>query len=124
MPDYDPSFRPPAPVVPVEVRNPVTGASIRVRAQIDTGTSTSVLSLAAVADLDLASSGTMQAANFDGTLYRLSTYLVTLLLEGYVVLGAEIAAGTRNDLLLGRDILQHFVLTLNGKAETFELVDP
>ena len=34
MPKYDPAFNPPAPVIPVEVRNPLTGASVQLRAQL------------------------------------------------------------------------------------------
>jgi hypothetical protein len=36
----------------------------------------------------------------------------------------EIAASPRQDVLLGRDVLNHFILTLNGKDLTFELRDP
>lgn len=35
MPEYDPAFNPPAPVMPVEIRNPLTGASVQLHAQID-----------------------------------------------------------------------------------------
>ena len=42
----------------------------------------------------------------------------------FVILNAEVVAAGRNDMLLGRDVLQNFILTLDGKTETFELVDP
>ena len=44
--------------------------------------------------------------------------------DDFVILNAEVAAAGRNDMPLGHDVLQSFILTLNGKAETFDLVDP
>jgi len=57
MPEYDPAFNPPAPVMPVEIRNPLTGASVQLRAQIDSGTSISVLPVSAATDLGLNATG-------------------------------------------------------------------
>lgn len=124
MPKYDPSFNPPAPVMQVEVRNPLTGASVRLRAQIDSGTSISVLPVSVATDLGLNATGTMEARGFDLTPKRLPTFLVMMLLNDFVILNAEVVAAKRIDMLLGRDVLQNFILTLNGKAETFDLVDP
>ena len=47
-----------------------------------------------------------------------------MLLADFVILNAEVVAANRNDMLLGRDVLQNFILTLDGKAETFDLIDP
>ncbi len=124
MPEYDTSFNPPAPVVQVEVRNPQTGASVQLRAQLDCGTSITVLPVSAIAQLGLTATGSVEARGFDLTRTRLPTFLVMMLLEGFVILNAEVAAAKRHDMLLGRDVLQNFVLTLNGKAEAFEIIDP
>jgi hypothetical protein len=124
MPEYDASFNPPAPVTQVEVRNPLTGASIRLRAQIDSGTSISVIPVSAATHLGLNATGALEARGFDLTPKRLPTFLVKMLLADFVILNAEVVAASRSDMLLGRDVLQSFILTLNGKAETVELVDP
>ena len=124
MPKYDPAFNPPAPVIPIEVRNPLTGASMQLRAQIDSGTSITVLPASAAADLGLNATGTLEARGFDLTPKRLPTFLVMMLVDGFVILNAEVVAAHRDDMLLGRDVLQNFILTLDGKTETFDLVDP
>jgi len=54
----------------------------------------------------------------------LSTDLVRLIVAGHVIVDLEVAAFDRQTMLLGRDILQHFILTLDGKAGAFTLVDP
>jgi hypothetical protein len=51
------------------------------------------------------------------TLYRDTT-------EGYTLQDIEVTASPRRDVLLGRDVLNHFILTLNGKDLTFDLKDP
>ncbi len=124
MPKYDTSFNPPAPVILIEVRNPLTGATVQVRAQIDSGTSISVLPVSAATDLGLNAIGTIEARGFDLTSQRLPTFLVMMLLDDFVILNAEVVTARRHDMLLGRDVLQNFILTLNGKAEMFDLVDP
>jgi hypothetical protein len=124
MPTYDSSFNPPAPVMPVEVRNPLTGASVQLRAQIDSGTSITVLPVSAATDLGLSATGALEARGFDLIPKQLPTFLVMMLVDGFVILNAEVVAAHRDDMLLGRDVLQNFIVTLNGKAETFDLVDP
>jgi predicted aspartyl protease len=124
MPEYDRSFHPPAPVIQVEVRNPSTGASVQLRAQIDSGTSITVLPVSAAARLGLSATGAIEARGFDLTPLKLPTFLVMMLIDGFVILNAEVAATGRDDMLLGRDVLQNFILTLNGKTETFDLIDP
>jgi hypothetical protein len=124
MPEYDASFNPPAPVMQVEVRNPLTGASMQLRAQIDSGTSISVIPVSAATHLGLNATGALEARGFDLTPKRLPTFLLMMLLDDFVILNAEVVAASRNDMLLGRDVLQSFIVTLNGKTETFELVDP
>ena len=124
MTKYDASFNPPAPVTQIEVRNPLTGASMQLRAQIDSGTSISVIPVSAAAHLGLNATGALEARGFDLTPKRLPTFLVMMLLADFVILNAEVVAAGRNDMLLGRDVLQNFILTLDRKTETFELVDP
>jgi hypothetical protein len=54
----------------------------------------------------------------------LPTYSVTFEVEEYVVQDVEVAASPRRDILLGRDVLNRFILTLDGKSLTFDLKDP
>jgi hypothetical protein len=51
-------------------------------------------------------------------------YYVALEVTGYHISMVEGTTSPRRDVLLGRDVLNHFTLTLNGKDLTFELQDP
>jgi len=76
---YDATVDPPAAYVPVQVTNPDTGASMRLSAKIDSG--------AAI---------------------LLPTYSVTFEVESYTVQDVEVAVSPGKDVLLGRDVLNHF----------------
>ncbi len=80
--------------------------------------------MSAAIHLGLNATGALEASGFDLTPKRLPTFLLMMLLDDFVILNAEVVAASRNDMLLGRDVLQNFILTLNGKTETFDLVDP
>ena len=124
MLDYDPTFNPPAPVVTVQINNPFTGANVRCRAQIDTGSFMSAIPTAVAETLGLRPHSRVRARSVDRASIELSTYRVNLIVEGQVIVNQEVGMLERGDMLLGRDVLQHFILTLNGKEGKFDLVDP
>lgn len=124
MYQYDVTVDPPAAYLPVQITNPDTEASDRLPAKIDTGAAMSVLPQAAVADLALEPTGDVLASGYDRKVTPLPTYSVTFEIEGYTFEDVEVTVSPRQDVLLGRDILNHFILTLNGKNLTFDLKDP
>ena len=121
---YDPAFDPPAPVVAVDVSDPDTGKTSPYSALIDTGAFMSVVPASLARDLDLKPHSRVKARGVGNQAIDLSTYLVRLIVAGHVIVDLEVAAFDRQTMLLGRDILQHFILTLDGKAGAFTLVDP
>lgn len=121
---YDPAFDPPAPVVAVDVSDPDTGKMTPCSALIDTGAFMSVVPASLARDLDLKPHSRVKARGVGNQAIDLSTYLVRLIVAGHVIVDLEVAAFDRQTMLLGRDILQHFILTLDGKAGAFTLIDP
>lgn len=121
---YDLAFDPPAPVVAVDVSDPDTGKMSPCSALIDTGAFMSVVPASLARDLDLKPHSRVKARGVGNQAIDLSTYLVRLTVAGHVIVDLEVAAFDRQTMLLGRDILQHFILTLDGKAGAFTLVDP
>jgi len=51
-------------------------------------------------------------------------YYIAMEIAGYNIPLVEVTAVQRSDVLLGRDVLNQFILTLDGKALTFDLRDP
>ena len=51
-------------------------------------------------------------------------YRVDLEILGYIFRAVRGVAVPRETILIGRDVLAHFIITLDGKTQTFEMVDP
>jgi hypothetical protein len=68
--------------------------------------------------------GDILASGYDGRVALLPTYSATFDIEDCTLPDVEVTASPRKDILLGRDALNHFVLTLDGKSLTFDLKDP
>ncbi len=124
MHNYDPRERPPAPFVDVRIANIETGASLWLRAKLDTGASVSVIPESARDALRIDPKGEARFTGYDGAESVRDIYYINIEVEGLRLPSVRMTASRRRDVLLGRDILNHFIVTLDGKAQTFEMVDP
>jgi len=124
MPRYNAQVTPPAAFVRVQITNPSTGASHSLPGKLDTGASISVIPDEVVEALSLPPRGEARFYAFDGRSSVRQTYYVGVELEGHRTPLLEVTSSARGDMLLGRDILNQFIITLNGKDLTFEIEDP
>lgn len=125
MPAYDSGHNPPAPVVEVAVGHPVAIARREVLAGIlDTGADVTVIPAALVAALGLQPKGRCWTRGFDGTFSRRPIYYARLDLAGLAIPTARCVASDRATVLLGRNVLNRFVITLDGPNLTFEMRAP
>ncbi len=119
MYNYDTSVVPPAASLPVQITNPETGVAINMLAKIDSGAAMSVLPQTAVAGLALEPTGDILASGYDRKMTLLPTYNVTVAVANYTIQDVELIASPRAYVLLGRDILNHFILTLEWQKPHF-----
>ena len=125
MRGYDRAFEPPAPVVDVTVLHPtVAGRRVAVRGKLDTGADVTAIPEHIVAELRLLPHGDTWIRGFDGAHFRRPVYYVRLLVEGTDLSSVRCIAAARRDVLLGRNVLNRFVASLDGKNMTFEMRDP
>lgn len=125
MPAYDPGFSPPAPVADVTVAHPVTGVSSGVlRGKLDSGADVTVIPDRLVAQLGMTPKGRIWTRSYDGTYSRRLVYYVRLIVEGFDLTAVRCVAADRANVLLGRNVLNRFIIMLDGKNLTFELKDP
>lgn len=61
---------------------------------------------------------------YDGTYSRRQVYYVRLTVAGFDLPSVRCIAADRTDVLLGRNVLNHFTITIDGKNLTFALEDP
>jgi predicted aspartyl protease len=125
VPGYDISFSPPAPVAEVTVLHPVTGTRSGVlRGKLDSGADVTVIPEQLVTQLGLTPRGRIWTRGYDGTYAQRLVYYVRLRVENFDLAVMRCVAADRTNVLLGRNVLNRFILTLDGKALTFELQDP
>ena len=121
---YDLDFSPPAPVLEIAVHHPKANLQTGVRAQLDPGSDISVLPESSAQAIGLQRDGELEAEGYDGLVARVPLSVVTLEVAGEMLPPMSVVVMPRSLAILGRDVLNHFILTLNGKDLTFELQDP
>jgi hypothetical protein len=120
---YNRQVDPPAPFVHVSLRRPVEGPSMDdLPAQIDTGADRTVIPGGLVARLGLVPLDELPIAGFGGQVLLVATYLVELSLRGQPSRPIEVLAHEGEPyVLLGRDVLNHHRLLLDGPGLALEI---
>lgn len=125
MPRYSAEFDPPAPLIRFTVYCPVDhGRAAGIRGELDSGADISVVPQRVVDELQLIPRRVMVAQGYDGAQNQWATYVVDLEVEGHLIDYVEVIALPRQDAILGRDVLNHFIVTLNGKELAFDVTYP
>jgi predicted aspartyl protease len=110
---YDDSFSPPAPVMRLRVRPPGSSGWIQFSALVDTGADITVIP-ADVADRRFPLAGVIDVHGVTGDVEEAVLYRVDLDFAG--IRRAAVVAGLGSEPILGRDLLEHTVLRLDGPA--------
>ena len=122
---YDTDRQPPAPFIEFEVVSPQDSTQRRlVQGLLDTGAEVSVLPVEILTALQIPKASNMSVESWSGSATLVNTHIVTLEVADTHLDSIEVVAAPMPYAILGRDVLNHFVLTLNGKDLTFELKDP
>jgi hypothetical protein len=125
MPRYATEFDPPAPVIDFTVYCPVDHErAASVRGGLDSGAEISVVPQSVVDALHLMPRRVMLTQGYNGTQSQWAAYMVDLEIEGCPVSDVEVIALPRQDAILGRDVMNCFIVTLNGKELVCAVTDP
>lgn len=120
---YAGTYTPPAPVVEIGVRGlDPDSQEVRLTALIDSGADVSMLPIHALQAVMAKHMETRYIRGITGVRQAVETYVALVRIGERVILTAEAIAVVRgNDAILGRDILNQLVVTLDGPAQTVEI---
>lgn len=121
---YSDNYEPPAPVVKLTIYKPFSEESIAGVGKIDTGADITVIPNEWVRRLSLIPASVVWVQGYDSRLSEAYTYYVGIVFRDFKFPLVETIASNRQDVLIGRDILNRLKAELDGKTLNFELFDP
>lgn len=113
---YDTRFDPPAAVVPVRVSKPLGEDAVLVPMLVDTGADCTLLPMSTIRQLALPQVEVIALSGIGGARQRSTVHAAAIQL-GVLRLLARVVAFT-DEAILGRDILNQVLMTLDGPGLT------
>jgi predicted aspartyl protease len=117
--DYDTSYAPPAPVIEIEIDgyNRLFGKAA-LRAMVDSGADASLIPLEVLDAVGATYKETAWMRSVAGDRSRVDLYLVGVEIRPHLIRGLHVVAAPNNtEAIIGRDVLNQLVLTLDGPGE-------
>ena len=122
---YDTSLLPPAPFLPVQLASLAERSeSVTVQAKLDTGADLTAIPITLIEQLRLMPAGEIEVEGYDRHRATIRAYDVNLQVDQLRVNGLLVIGFAEDYVLLGRDVLNHLRLLLDGPALTTEILMP
>ncbi len=116
---------PPGPMLDVLIRPMSSSEPVHtMRGKLDSGADITLIPSSLITEFELAPRYRIFTRSYVGGQAERVGYEVDLEIAGYKIESVPVVAVPRSDILLGRDVLNHFIITLDGKALEFDLRDP
>jgi predicted aspartyl protease len=121
---YDESYFPPAPSLEISLAVPDEAFSIGpLQALVDTGTDVSLVPASFIAQLNIQVDNRKYLRSQWGERRVVDTYFLDVGIDGLRLPAIEIVADPlTEEVIVGRNILNKLVITLNGPAQALEIV--
>jgi len=122
---YDQEQVPPAPMIQCKVTNPDTGKFKEEDGKIDSGAADTIIPEEWLSDLSLMPLRSVTRHDYTGAAHPHVTCYVNFELAGFEFQWFEVLAQAgRENVLIGRNILNQLNVLLYGKKLQFEVTDP
>lgn len=122
--EYNTAYAGPAmPVIPLEIGSHIrTEEWLTVQALVDSGADATMIPVRYLRRLGAKPVNKRRVVDASGISYQVEVYVIALRVGPYQHPAVEILANRQsNDVLLGRNVLNHMIVTLNGLAYMVEI---
>lgn len=121
---YEASEQPPAPYVDLEIKPSFSPRSfLSYRAKVDSGAAMTVIPSSLIDQWKLKPFSVVFVRGYDGQTSTRLTYLIDLMIGNKKFAQLEVTLSLRTNVLLGRDVLNHLRIVLDGPRQTTEIYD-
>lgn len=121
--NYNSEYDPPAPVVDITVRKTgQTDKGVSLSALIDSGADATMLPFMILQTVEARYVETRQMRGVTGVAQTVDLYIITIEIGQQTVPAIRAIATLDNEAIIGRDVLNQLVITLNGPAEITEII--
>jgi predicted aspartyl protease len=119
---YSDKFDPPAPVIRITLISPVDVNNIFSHsAQLDTGADMTTIPQSVIDSLELMPARDIIAISYDNSVSIRLTYYVNVRIGEFKFYPLEILSSPGKDFLVGRDILNQWIITLDGRSQILKI---
>ena len=121
--DYDSAYSPSAPVIPIGIANPEGGRpTLRVQALIDSGSDATLIPLTILQRITVSSGEQVSFRGVTGGRTIADVFRVVIHMPSGISYGIRaIAIRGSDEVILGRDVLNQWRITLDGPGEIVEI---
>lgn len=121
--DYDSHYEGPSlPVVELGVTGRKATKNQVVSALVDSGADATLIPVNILREVDARKIDSRWARNISGVRYQVAMYAVDLAIGSFAFPDTEVIANIQTDeIVLGRDVLNQLIVTLNGLASVVEI---
>jgi predicted aspartyl protease len=117
--EYDTTYRPPAPMAELMIGPALSEPALELIALVDSGADATSVPLRHLETIDARRSRKAWMRGMTGSSVLVDLYVVAIRLGPYQQGVVEVVADTlHEEAIIGRDILNHLSVTLNGPAHT------
>ena len=121
---YDSSYLPAMPVVDIEVINIEDDSQhVKLKAIVDSGADGTFIPESHLRNLNIESVRKAQVRGVSGFASSVEIYMVKLKVGRYELHGIRVVGDKQNQTIIGRNVLNQLVVTLNGLAEVVEITN-
>ncbi len=120
--EYSRNYYPSAPVAEIGIRQTPQGFEIETEALIDTGADATILPFSLLQRINAIYAETVTMRSVTGISQRVQTFVIAVRVGPHLISGIRAVADKQgNEAILGRDVLNQLILTLNGPALVTEI---